>query len=95
MNLAVRVWVCLAAGFVACTPSAPPAAPVVDSGDGGSSYCAADCARRAAIGCLEPAFAARCVSTCERAIEAGLFESCAACDRYVGGDGLAHTRCKP
>jgi hypothetical protein len=78
--------------IAACTPSRIEV-PEVDSGDGGRLTCAAECAARAAHGCLESRFAARCVSVCELSRAGGTYEPCSRCEHYAGSDGAEHVRC--
>jgi hypothetical protein len=96
MNPAIRLWVMSAAFAASCSlvRCKPAELPIQDAGDGSAgSFCQRDCARRFAIGCLEAGNAAFCESTCDRAVDAGVFTLCTSCVPYASPDGSPHIHC--
>lgn len=90
MNPAVRFWLSIFAAGAACvlTHCAPAAQPV--TGD----VCEASCARRAELGCLEPALAAQCLPVCQRAAARRMFDPlCVAQARDVEEMAACNVRC--
>jgi len=87
--------VVLSALLVACVPSPHPTAPEADSGDGGRRTCEADCASRAAAGCLDPdpRVAGQCVPMCELARQREVYDPCTRCEHYVSTSGAERVRC--